>query len=247
MVWCSERCYKQDHEGTRKGLANATHEAGGAFLSLKKAAKFSAWLSHHQQRLPYVLIADWREAKPCMDILDGTDEEVSDRPALIVVYAESPKIFERATLWVKGMRAKGMQDRVLVVADLADACGLVRCVLEQTRLVSAFAPPQVRLSPDNLVWAQLASHACPANHCAASAASTASGTATPTAAECSPACMELEGSPRFGAIEVTSSEAEDPQTPCLRVHRVLSGILQNQDIAGVESMLYQAMPEFYDD
>lgn len=61
----------------------------------KKAAKFGAWLSNTEQP-NYVLLTDWREAKPCMDIISSSCKFIR-----MIVFCEMETTFRKAIEWVR--------------------------------------------------------------------------------------------------------------------------------------------------
>jgi len=104
LVWCHERCHKEENEERRLGLSQSLRAAGGALICLKKASKFAILLQ--RPVLPaYVLVTDWREAQPCAEQLsqglkNGTVP--SDRmPLGIVVLCPNSKQYNRAAAWAK--------------------------------------------------------------------------------------------------------------------------------------------------
>mmetsp|Transcript_108310 Transcript_108310/g.316849 ORF Transcript_108310/g.316849 Transcript_108310/m.316849 type:complete len:365 (-) Transcript_108310:379-1473(-) len=96
LVWCHERCHKQESVPRRSLLSQLAAEAGASLVCLKKADKFAAWAAH-AERPPFVLLTDWREAKPCLQALAPQPQHC--RPLLTVILADDAKQFERASLW----------------------------------------------------------------------------------------------------------------------------------------------------
>jgi len=66
-------------------------------MCMKKSSKFATWLSEREAS-PYVLIATWREVKPCMVAI--MEHEQAHHPSLIIVLCDSPRQFSRASAWV---------------------------------------------------------------------------------------------------------------------------------------------------
>jgi len=98
LVWCHERCHKQESEARRRLLSEAAREAGAHLMCHKKASTFAMWLAH-TQRAPFVLLTDWREVKPCMEAV--AQQPPHNQPALTVVLAELPRQFDRASAWAQ--------------------------------------------------------------------------------------------------------------------------------------------------
>jgi hypothetical protein len=59
----------------------------------KKAAKFEAWLSSAVQP-NYILVADWREAKPCIEVTSK-----GFKFSQMIVYCETDSTFRKASEW----------------------------------------------------------------------------------------------------------------------------------------------------
>uniref|UniRef100_A0A7S0FL78 Uncharacterized protein n=1 Tax=Pyrodinium bahamense TaxID=73915 RepID=A0A7S0FL78_9DINO len=115
IVWCWERCHKQEAAYKREVLGEAARKAGASLVCLKKANKFAAWLAK-SQRPPYILLTDWRELKPCLSY--ASQEHLSNQPVFTVVLCEDPekKPFGRAAAWAE--RVGPRPDPVHVCKDL---------------------------------------------------------------------------------------------------------------------------------
>lgn len=100
LVWCHERCHKQESVPRRQRLHQTASRGGGAVVCLKKAEKFAGWIGHGQ-RSPFVLLTDWREAKPCLQALASQAPEC--RPVCTVILAEDPKQFDRVSAWLDSL------------------------------------------------------------------------------------------------------------------------------------------------
>lgn len=97
LVWCHERCHKEDMAVAREALSAAVSSSGGRLVVLKKQKQFSAWASRGQ-RPPYVLITGWREAKPCLRTLERALSP-ADCPVAAIVLCDQRKS-KRAELLV---------------------------------------------------------------------------------------------------------------------------------------------------
>lgn len=121
VVWCHEHCHKSHNEAQKMRLNDLCCEHGASLVCHKKAAKFGAWLSSNEHP-NYVLITDWREAKPCIDITS-----TGCRFAQMIVYCDTEVTFRKASEWAKRLPAeagrvhavKGMDG---VEAHLWSAC-----------------------------------------------------------------------------------------------------------------------------
>lgn len=115
-VWCHERCHKHDAAMLRAQLQLIMSRFEGELICQKTAGKFKLWLDDHSVKPDapsgratpgsgsagsgnqcgfYVLLSDWRQLKPCMDILA---EEEAKQPAAVILLCEQ-KGFAKAQLW----------------------------------------------------------------------------------------------------------------------------------------------------
>jgi hypothetical protein len=125
LVWCHERCHKQECEPLRSAVSEAAREARASLLCLKKASKFSMWLSQ-DQRQPFALLTDWREVKPCIQAVSAHPPQ--NRPAFTVVLCEVQRHYERASAWAQSLPPRADPVHVckdsrllrLFLADLRD-------------------------------------------------------------------------------------------------------------------------------
>eukprot|EP00427_Karlodinium_veneficum_P040004 CAMPEP_0169298456 /NCGR_PEP_ID=MMETSP1016-20121227/66493_1 /TAXON_ID=342587 /ORGANISM="Karlodinium micrum, Strain CCMP2283" /LENGTH=239 /DNA_ID=CAMNT_0009390535 /DNA_START=29 /DNA_END=745 /DNA_ORIENTATION=- len=110
LVWCSEHCQK--NRFFRGELDAIATKYSADIISLKKADKFAVWSSAVQR--PFVLLADWREAKPCLQTFAK-----GAQPILTFVYCDNVPSFRRALAWVKHLDRKIYCVRVICnAADL---------------------------------------------------------------------------------------------------------------------------------
>jgi hypothetical protein len=121
LIWCHERCHKQDCDEKRTVIVTATEESKASLLCLKKAAKYSAWLEQ-AQRPPYALLTDWREVKPCLQA--AALHPPRNQPVFTVVLCELPKHYERASAWAQALPAR--QDPVRICKDVGLLEGLLQ-------------------------------------------------------------------------------------------------------------------------
>lgn len=115
-------------------------------MCLKKAVQFGRLLSR-RPTLPFVLLADWREAKPCWDILA---EGVPDQLQLIVVYTEQDRQVKQAARWAETRSQHGCEVPVHVVpghvAQAEVAAYLVR-ILQDGKLLACPTGPRIVRRP----------------------------------------------------------------------------------------------------
>jgi len=86
----------------RDAIRVATESWGASLICLKKAKQFSLW-AERVARPPFMLVADWREAKPCIKVICGT--ECCNKPFLTVIVCTSLQQHSRASLWAQSLPA----------------------------------------------------------------------------------------------------------------------------------------------
>lgn len=114
VVWCHEHCHKSHNDVRRKELWRLCRDHGASLVCHKKAAKFETWLGNTLQQ-NYILVTDWREAKPCMDI--GIMKEKAMFTEMIV-YCENEQTFKKATDWASSLPFEA--SRVYVASSVFD-------------------------------------------------------------------------------------------------------------------------------
>jgi len=100
VVWCHEHCHKSHNDARKKALADLCFEHEASLVCHKKAAKFGVWLSCTVQP-DYILITDWREAKPCIDIIS-----TGLRFTQMIVYCDTDSTLRKASEWVNRLPAE---------------------------------------------------------------------------------------------------------------------------------------------
>lgn len=140
LAWCHERCYKQESEGLRETIAGGVQGAGGSLVCIKKAHKFAIWLANATS--PYVLLADWREVKPCMQAIARPGGHL---PAMVVIMLDQPKQFQyqRVAEWVGTLAEQGFKEHMHVIVDIGELSGLIPKMLEQCRQLKQLLPRTV--------------------------------------------------------------------------------------------------------
>jgi len=94
-VWCHERSHKSDTSPLRSQLQSVLGRHNAELVCQKTSCKFKLWLEGEQDGF-YLLISDWRQLKPCMDIFAEADVP---RPAAVILLCEQAKIYSKATAW----------------------------------------------------------------------------------------------------------------------------------------------------
>mmetsp|Transcript_55967 Transcript_55967/g.157711 ORF Transcript_55967/g.157711 Transcript_55967/m.157711 type:complete len:339 (+) Transcript_55967:56-1072(+) len=144
LVWCHERCHKQECEPRRKFIGEQAGEAGADMVCLKKAGKFAMWLAQ-AQRPSFALLTDWREVKPCLQT--AAAHRPQNRPAFTIILAELPRHHERASAWAQGLSPRA--DPVHICQDV----GALKMFLadQGSRLLSSSAlHSQIQLLPQQV-------------------------------------------------------------------------------------------------
>mmetsp|Transcript_36806 Transcript_36806/g.78139 ORF Transcript_36806/g.78139 Transcript_36806/m.78139 type:complete len:197 (-) Transcript_36806:557-1147(-) len=102
IVWCHERCYKGELEEVRRQFASTAETVGCTLTCFKKAPTFATWVSR-PSTLPYILLTDNRELKPCQTFLKEAQPEA--QPFLSIVLVQDPKFLGKVSKFVeKGYR-----------------------------------------------------------------------------------------------------------------------------------------------
>eukprot|EP00931_Biecheleriopsis_adriatica_P064155 TRINITY_DN38983_c0_g1_i1.p1 TRINITY_DN38983_c0_g1~~TRINITY_DN38983_c0_g1_i1.p1 ORF type:complete len:298 (+),score=48.50 TRINITY_DN38983_c0_g1_i1:143-1036(+) len=114
LVWCHELCHKPASQELRSVILHLVEKGGGRFTCHKKAARFLDWWVKNGD-IPFVLLTDWREVKPCLAGLKTTPcsagTEICSlsaespapplQPIAICVVAQTPQVYHRASEWAK--------------------------------------------------------------------------------------------------------------------------------------------------
>lgn len=102
---------------------------------LKKAKRFAAWLEAAvHQEMPYVLLTDWREVKPCLQVMARTE---SPRPFMIVVFLDEPLHLDRVLNWTRSLPIQGISDRMHVILDVCELKVLLADMVHRLRHAEA--------------------------------------------------------------------------------------------------------------
>lgn len=125
VVWCHEHCHKGHNAARKKMLSSLCCDYGVALVCHKKAAKVEAWLNE-TVKPNYILLTDWREAKPCMKI------DILREKALftdMIVYCETEQTFRKASEWARSLTLE--VGNVHVVRTTSDLDALLAKVLSK--------------------------------------------------------------------------------------------------------------------
>lgn len=148
LYWCHEHCHKPDNLSRRQALTRCAQEAGGFLKCFKFPNQFSDWTAAGPPP-PYVLLTNWRKAKPCLEKLDCLSER--HRPALTVILCggDEDKTYENALKWAAG---KKHSEPVFVCRnlDLASPKSLLEAIHSQlVRLLSGSGSTAPELQPES--------------------------------------------------------------------------------------------------
>lgn len=146
FVWCSERCFKDENLDRREKLGDFAQERCGKLLCMRKAKRFGHWLEAQKDERfePYVLLTDWREAKPCLKEIIEIPQ--ATQPTFMVVFCETQMLVKRVQEWSAAVaRVSGLsfQVRPAVALDLLEVLlvGSARALVAYDGFLSA--PDQV--------------------------------------------------------------------------------------------------------
>jgi len=244
IVWCHERCHKREHEVRRKAIDEATREAGGLMVCRKKASQFDAWLAH-AQRPPYVLLTDWREAKPCLGAV--AQRHRNNRPMLTMVLCEGRRQCARARTWVQSLPGP---DVVHVCVDLGSPRAFVRDVLKRFHGVEVLPPATAKPPGDGQGLA--CPRPLPLPHKAAEqrreAPAEHAGPGPQEPAGCVPQHLipAAAGAPPFVTI-MRAYQVMTPVAGLMAFNSPAHGMQAFGSPAQLERLLRDAMPDHYDD
>lgn len=101
-IWCHEKVHKPRCLACRTLVRECLETSQGHLVCLKKPIKFEEYMKRELRYIrrgekPYVLITDWREAKPCMTTLELFPDSP---PELFAIICESKKQASRARDWL---------------------------------------------------------------------------------------------------------------------------------------------------
>lgn len=144
LVWCCERCNKPASAEFKESLQRTVKTLGGNLHCLKKADKIKS----HPLKSRYILMADWREAKPILEIF--AEIPSMTRPALMIIICSTGRSYENAVQYVERVSTMSFAMRCEVLHGQNDAP-------EDPRRFHALLQMAVRM------FAQHASHAYAVN------------------------------------------------------------------------------------
>jgi hypothetical protein len=232
LVWCNERCHKSDADAFRLEITEHVEKAGGELLRFKKALGFEKWLLELPQK-PSVLLADWREAKPCLEIV--ADSVV--KPCSMLVYTINDKQFKMATRWHATLPSEVRNNvHVMPTTYCAEAIVQFATLSMQPHRESLNPPPQF-----NIKLSVLLEESCDQELGAGKTSAKASVPPIdmiPVLAT-GPGCSFTPASTPF--ISSRSATWEKP------VAEVVASFVASASPAEVNRMLVSAMPTRYED
>lgn len=108
------------------------------------------------------MVTDWREAKPCIDLLENMNPG-GLKPVMMVVICELPRQYENAILWAQ---SRGMNTTmpVFVLRGLEDPPGVLKQLLNQARRQVEQSTEESLLTQQDLfttpIWKDLRQYPC---------------------------------------------------------------------------------------
>jgi len=135
LVWCNEHIHKPQCDAQRIAVSTAVAQAGARLLCLKKGAQFNTWAAA-ASRPPFVLLTNWREAKPC---IAAAQQHPWSYPVFTVVICDQHVQYMRARAWLENDQR--LAQHVQVVDD--SACPRL-LVLEMLSRLSGNGLPQMQ-------------------------------------------------------------------------------------------------------
>jgi len=100
VVWCSERCYQGDEQESLDIIEKESKKLRAELVRCRKGhSKFKAWLDSMEVVAPYMLLTNFREFKPCIQVL--SQMEPWKQPVICVVLCEITSQFDRTVAFVE--------------------------------------------------------------------------------------------------------------------------------------------------
>jgi len=140
LVWCHERCRKQENQPWHDALTKLARDAGGMLFCVKKAKSFEAWRNRPRSHAPFILLTDGREVKPCMiEMARGSQR---NRPLAIIVVSEHKRQSSRLAAWVKDIAAQGLHEPIHLVQDVGELFALLPALVYYTGCMAQISFPR---------------------------------------------------------------------------------------------------------
>mmetsp|Transcript_18791 Transcript_18791/g.43846 ORF Transcript_18791/g.43846 Transcript_18791/m.43846 type:complete len:208 (+) Transcript_18791:63-686(+) len=143
LVWCFERCFKDEQLNRQKHLSKTAEAFGYNFVCYRKAKGALVSLEASVTDVEVVLLADWREVKPLVEGISSMEKQKpgSARKIRLGVLAASKRILRRAQEWASTHQLDGMKVSVLTdafedVEDFFRECAGNMSVHENSRASS---------------------------------------------------------------------------------------------------------------
>jgi len=233
LVWCEERCHKPENMSTKQSITEAAGRLGGTTMCMRKAAKLSTWLDRTRRATPpFVLLVSWREVKPCIEVF--TTQPNGTRPAYIVVLADTPKVFDKASAWANSVQGLEAEVPVVVAQDFDSMRVLLAVVVAEDLQLG----PETQCGLTQRPWPQ---------HAALPVVNTVPKVVNSVPNYFTPSNIAAQCNERF----VLSSAVAPFRTPAdeaaaLAVQRVMSVLAPHNDSERLRILL-EAMPDHYED
>jgi len=134
--------YKLQNAEFKKKLETSAAKLNGILVCFKKAYKGIAWLKH--ESLPAILVVNWREAKPCWDLITVCPVDCC-LLALVTYYSAGSSSRRRANKW--SARKTTMNFPVFACCSEAD---LDQSLVESLKAILVPTKPCPGLMPNNV-------------------------------------------------------------------------------------------------
>lgn len=97
IVWCCERCHQPTRIENMQSFNSMVKTLGGNIHLLKRAEKIKS----HQLKSRYVLVSDWRDAKPFLDVFEKVPSMT--RPSLMIIICNAEGSYRAAVQWAESV------------------------------------------------------------------------------------------------------------------------------------------------
>lgn len=153
IVWCNEKCHKQECREFREAASATATQMGSALTCLRTVHTYAQWLAR-SHREPFVLLSRWREAKPCLDASERLGKHAW--PLLTLVQCIDEHQVLRVRKWAQEKATS--QFLIFAAANLGPPHMLVATMLEAlSRLLSRMS---LRAWPEATVRKRQPSPSC---------------------------------------------------------------------------------------
>jgi len=97
LLWLQDRCTKPENDNRRRFVNHVVQSYGGSLLVASTADKGLTCLLRSSWVCPWVLVTDWRDAKPVMERLTARSD--CPKPCFTLVLCSCARQLSRASKW----------------------------------------------------------------------------------------------------------------------------------------------------